>query len=73
MKNHVWRPLYVALAIVLLILTARLFLVPKDFGVWERGYMYSWHRKGNEADWRAVKVKYKTTVYCKECHAREFN
>ncbi len=73
MKNHVWRPLFVVLAVVLLILTARVFLVPKDFGVWERGYMYGWHRKGNEAEWRAVKVKYKTAAYCKECHPKEYN
>lgn len=75
MKNHVWRPLYVALAVVLLILGARLFLVPKDFGIWERGYMYGWHRKGNEADWRAFRVKYKgaASAYCKDCHAKEYN
>ena len=69
MKNHVWRPLYVALAAVALVLLARTFLVPKDFGIHESGYMYGWHRKGNEKEWQAVKVKYKTTAYCKECHA----
>jgi hypothetical protein len=72
-KNHVWRPLFVVLAVILLILGARLVLVPKDFGVWERGYMYGWHRKGNEADWKAFKVKYKTSAYCKDCHAKEYD
>ena len=52
MKNHVYRPLFVVIGIVVLILVARPFLVPKDFGVGERGYMYGWHRKGNEQDWK---------------------
>ena len=33
MKNHVLRPLWVAMAFVALILLARYILVPKDFGV----------------------------------------
>ena len=49
------------------------FWSPSDFGVWERGYMYGWHRKGNEADWKAFKVKYKTAAYCKDCHAKEYD
>ena len=68
MKNHIWRPLYVVLAIVFLVLLLGTILVPKDFGIHERGYMYGWHRKANEADWKAVAVKYKTGSYCKECH-----
>lgn len=72
MKNHVWRPLYVVLAVVLLIVVARAFYVPKDFGVWEQGYMYGWHRKGNEAEWKAVRVKYRTAAYCKDCHGKEY-
>lgn len=68
MKNHVWRPLYLALAIIILVLVARTFLVADDFGIQEQGYMYGLHRKGNEAEWKAVTVKYKTSVYCKECH-----
>jgi len=69
MRNHVWRPLYVALVIIAAILAARLFLVPEDFGIHERGYMYGWHRKGNEKEWAAVTVKYKTASYCTGCHA----
>jgi len=70
-KSHVWRPLFVAIGLVLLIIVVRSFLVPDDFGVWERGYMYGWHRKGNEAEWKKVTVKYKTKAYCKECHAEK--
>ena len=54
MKNHVLRPLFVVLGIVALILLARMFIVPKDFGIGERGYMYGWHREGNEEDWKKV-------------------
>lgn len=71
MKNHIWRPFFAALAIVGLILLLRLALVPDDFGVHERGYMYGWHRKGNEAEWQALPIRYKTDTYCKECHANK--
>lgn len=73
MNNHVWRPLYVALGIVVLILIVRVAVVPDDFGVHERGYMYGWYRKSNEAEWRTVSVKYRTTVYCRECHGDKFD
>jgi hypothetical protein len=72
-KNHVWRPLYLALLIVGAILLLRVLMVPKDFGVHERGYMYGWHRKGNEAEWQAVKVKYRTAEYCKDCHRDKYD
>lgn len=68
MKNHVLRPLFVALVIVGVILLARTVIVPKDFGVFERGYMYGWHRKSNENEWKNVRVKYKTSKVCTECH-----
>ncbi len=68
MKSHVWRPLFVFLAVVVIILIARQFLVPKDFGIHERGYMYGWYRKGNEEDWKKITVKYKSEEYCKDCH-----
>ena len=68
MKPHVWRPLYVVLGVVALILVARMFIVPSDFGVGERGYMYSYHRKGNEQEWKDFTAKFKTAVYCSECH-----
>ncbi len=68
MKTHVFRPLYVVIAFVALILVARMFMVPDDFGVHEAGYMYGWHRKGNEQEWKDFKVKYKGREYCKDCH-----
>jgi len=67
-KNHVWRPLFVVIGIVALILVARSFLVPKDFGIQDRGYMYGFHRLGNEADWKAMEVMYKSAEYCGGCH-----
>ena len=73
MKNHVLRPFIVFLGIVALILIARVFLVPKDFGVGERGYMYGWHRKGNEEDWKKFKVKYMGKEYCKDCHPDKYD
>ncbi|KAF0219650.1 MAG: hypothetical protein FD174_1905 [Geobacteraceae bacterium] len=72
MKNHVWRPLYVALGIVAMILVARELYVPKDFGIHERGYMYGWHRKSDETYWKNFKVKYKTSEYCKGCHEDKY-
>ncbi len=71
MKDHIWRPLYVVLAVVLVIVLIRACYVPKGFGVWDRGYMYGWHRKGNEGEWKVGKVKYKTAAYCQDCHGRE--
>lgn len=68
MKNHILRPLIVVIGLVVLVLIARAFIVPKDFGVGERGYMYGWHRKSNEEEWRAFKVKFQTAAYCKDCH-----
>jgi hypothetical protein len=73
LKNHVLRPLFVALAIVGVILLARLVIVPKDFGVYERGYMYGWHSKANEEEWKKVRVKYKTSKVCAECHKHNYD
>lgn len=72
MKNHVLRPLFVVIGIVIMILLARTVLVPKDFGVGERGYMYGWHRKSNEEEWKKVPVKYQGTEYCKDCHDKNY-
>jgi hypothetical protein len=66
---HVLRPLYAVLLLLGIILIARIFIVPKDFGVYERGYTYGWHRGGNEEDWKAVKVQYKGRDYCVACHS----
>ncbi|MBI4690578.1 MAG: hypothetical protein HY754_09985 [Nitrospirae bacterium] len=69
MKSHIWRPLYAVVGIVVLILIARVFVVPKDFGVHERGYMYGWYNKDNENYWKDFKVKFRTSEYCKDCHS----
>jgi hypothetical protein len=73
LKNHVWRPLFIVFAIIGAILLARLFIVPADFGIHERGYMYGWHRKSNEAQWRSYQVKYKTAAACGSCHKDKYN
>jgi hypothetical protein len=72
MKNHVLRPLFVVIGLVAIVLLARSFIVPKDFGIGERGYMYGWHRKSNEEDWKAFKIKYRTSEYCKDCHSENY-
>jgi hypothetical protein len=73
MNNHVWRPLYLALVLVAVGLFVRHLLVPEDFGVQERGYMYGWHRKSNEQEWRAVSVKYRTARACIPCHRSQYD
>ncbi|QWV98452.1 cytochrome c3 family protein [Geomonas nitrogeniifigens] len=73
MKSHVWRPLVVVLAVIAVVLVARKFLVPADFGIGARGYMYGWHRPGNEQQWKEVKVKYKTAAFCKDCHRDKYD
>jgi predicted CXXCH cytochrome family protein len=71
MKNHVWRPLFVVIGLIAAMLLARTFIVPADFGAHERGYMYGWHRKGNEREWQAQTVRYRTAAYCTDCHGEK--
>lgn len=67
--SHVWRPVFVVLAVVAGILAARFFIVPPDFGTWETGYMYGWHKKSDENFWKdAFKVKHQGNDYCANCH-----
>jgi predicted CXXCH cytochrome family protein len=66
------RPLWVVAGILTVMLVARSLIVPKDFGIGERGYMYGWHRAGNEAEWKAFEVKFKTAEYCKGCHSDNY-
>ncbi|MBI5026183.1 MAG: cytochrome c3 family protein [Nitrospirae bacterium] len=73
MKSHVLRPLYVVIGIIALVLIIRGFIVPKDFGVYDRGYMYSWYRKSNEDEWKAFKVKHRSSEYCKDCHTDKYS
>jgi hypothetical protein len=72
MKNHVFRPLFAVIGIIVLVLAARMLYVPKDFGVHERGYMYGWYRKANIEDWKKVQVKYQGAEYCKDCHDKNY-
>lgn len=69
MKKHVWRPFYVVLGLVLLILLMRTFYVPDDFGVQERGYTFGYHRLSNEKEWQDFPAKYKDSAFCAECHS----
>lgn len=68
MKNHIWRPLFVVIALVALILLFRAFYVPDDFGTHERGYMFGYYRQSNLQEWQDYTAKYKTSDYCNECH-----
>lgn len=68
MKNHVWRPLFVALAGIALLLFARSIMVPDDFGVHGVNFTYGFHRGGSIDDWKNFKVKYRGKEYCRECH-----
>jgi hypothetical protein len=72
MKNHVFRPLFAVIGIIVLVLAARIFYVPKDFGVHERGYMYGWYRQSNIEDWKKIQVKYQGAEYCKDCHDKNY-
>ncbi len=65
---HVLRPLYVFLGLIGVLLLIRTFYVPSDFGIHARGYMYGWHRKSNEEEWKQVRVKYQGKDFCKDCH-----
>ena len=70
--SHAWRPLFVVIGIIVAILIARAIVVPSDFGIGERGYMYGWHRAGNEQDWKDFKVKFRGREYCKDCHPENY-
>ena len=70
MRSHVWRPLWAFLALVGVLLFARSFLVPDDFGSHERGYMYGFHRLGNEQEWREQSPRYRSVTDCGDCHAQ---
>ncbi len=68
MRNHVWRPLIVALIAIALLLIARAIMVPDDFGVHGDSFTYNFYRKGSINDWKEMEVKYKGKAYCVECH-----
>lgn len=68
MKNHVWRPLHLILVAIALLLVARYYYVPRDFGVHGKNFTYGYHRAGNIQEWQAVSVKYHGRAGCDECH-----
>ena len=68
MRNHVFRPLFAALALVALILTARQIMVPSDFGVQGDSFTYNFHRASSVTEWKNFPVSYKGSQYCAECH-----
>ncbi len=68
MKNHVWRPLFVVIGVVIAILLFRAVYVPSDFGAQDRGYTFGYHRLSNEQEWKDYPGKYKGSDYCRECH-----
>ncbi len=70
--RHVWRPLYVVAAIVGAILVVRMFVVPRTFGIGQRGYMYAYRDKAAETWWANFKVKYRGRQYCRNCHADNY-
>jgi len=72
MKRHVLHPLWVALGLVGLILVARQFLVPDDFGVHGDSFTYNFHRQSNVEEWREFPVKYQGNDSCRECHEDNF-
>lgn len=73
MKNHLLRPLWCVLAAIALILLARHFMVPDDFGVQGESFTYNYHRLSNVDEWRDFKVKYRGSEYCRECHTENFD
>jgi hypothetical protein len=69
MKGHALRPVYVVVGVVALILVARAMFVPEDFGTHERGYMYGWHRKANEEEWKSTIMQSPhAIIQCENCH-----
>ena len=69
MKNHVLRPLWVAIAFIALILLARYFLVPSDFGVQGDSFTFNYHRASNVDEWKNTPgVSYLGSDVCVECH-----
>jgi uncharacterized paraquat-inducible protein A len=67
-KRHVWRPLFVVVGLVVVILLFRLFYVPADFGAQDRGYTFGFHRLSNEQEWKDFPAKYRDSTYCSGCN-----
>ena len=68
MKNHVLRPLWLAIGLVVLIMIARHFMVPEDFGVHGDSFTYNFYRLSNVDEWKDFPVKYQGRERCSKCH-----
>jgi DnaJ-class molecular chaperone len=68
MKWHVLRPLWLAVGLLAVILVAREFLVPDDFGVHGPSFTYNFYRLSNVDEWKNFPVKYQGRESCVECH-----
>ena len=68
MKNHVLRPLYVAIGFVAIVLLARYIIVPRDFGVQGDSFTFNYHRASNVQEWKDFPVSYLGKEVCVECH-----
>jgi len=60
--------LYVVIGLVVVIFVVRMFYVPDDFGIQERGYTFGYHRLSNEQEWKDFPAKYRDSQYCSGCH-----
>ncbi len=56
MKNHVWRPLFVVIGIIIFMLLFRAMYVPDDFGVHGDSFMYNYSEDLHG------------TIACQNCH-----
>ncbi len=72
MKNHVMRPLWVAIGVVSIFFMIRHFLVPSDFGVHGRNFTYGFHRLGSMEEWKSFPIGYRGKDTCQECHPENF-
>ena len=55
MRSHVFRPVLVVVAFIVILVIVRQLYVPSDFGVHERGYTYGWYRASSIEDGKKVK------------------
>lgn len=68
MKWHVLRPVWLAIGVICVILVARVFLVPADFGIHGKSFTYGFYRLSNVQEWKDFPVKYQGREYCVDCH-----
>jgi predicted CXXCH cytochrome family protein len=73
MSSHVWRPVLVVIALVVLLFIFRQWYVPDDFGVHANGFSYGWYRQSSLLDWRWLPTKYQGRDTCSTCHQKEYD